>query len=209
MKSLENKKTIFWDFDGVIMNSMPVRNRGFELVLKDYPEEEVEELMKFHLKNGGLSRYVKFRYFFEEIRNERILEDQVSVWASKFSKVMRKELVNPTLLIDDSLDFIKKKKDFYDMHVVSGSDEKELRYLCEEMDLARYFISINGSPTPKKQLVKQLLEKFNYSSSDCVLIGDSVNDYEAAVENEIDFFGYNNPELSKLGAGYIKTFPNE
>lgn len=85
MISLKNKKNIFWDFDGVLMDSMPVRNKGFELVLKDYPEEQVQELMAFHLKNGGLSRYVKFRYFFEEIRKETISEDEVSIWASKFS----------------------------------------------------------------------------------------------------------------------------
>lgn len=55
---------IFWDFDGVIMDSMKVRDEGFKIVLKDYPSDQVEKLMEFHRNNGGLSRYVKFRYFF-------------------------------------------------------------------------------------------------------------------------------------------------
>ena len=80
-------KTIFWDFDGVLMNSNAVRDLGFLEVLKAYPKEQVNQLMDFHQKNGGLSRYVKFRYFFEQIRNEEITDEAVTQWASKFSKI--------------------------------------------------------------------------------------------------------------------------
>lgn len=46
----KNKKNILWDFDGVLMDSMPVRNKGFELVLKEFPNKQVQDLMQFHLK---------------------------------------------------------------------------------------------------------------------------------------------------------------
>ena len=209
MTNLKAKKNIFWDFDGVLMDSMPVRNRGFELVLKDYPKDQVKKLMKFHLENGGLSRYVKFRYFFEEIRNEIISEVQVNIWASKFSEVMKRELLDKTLLIEDSCDFVKANKDNFEMHIVSGSDQKELRFLCKELGLSPFFLSINGSPTPKKKLVEYLIKQFNYKNEDAVLIGDSINDYEAAKNNDIEFFGYNNSSLRKLDAGYIEKFDNE
>jgi beta-phosphoglucomutase-like phosphatase (HAD superfamily) len=38
-------KIIFWDFDGVILNSNEVRDNGFETVLKDFPTEQVEQLL--------------------------------------------------------------------------------------------------------------------------------------------------------------------
>lgn len=205
-KFTQQKKNIFWDFDGVLMDSMPVRNRGFELVLKEFPSEEVAQLMEFHLANGGLSRYVKFRHFFEEIRNESISETDVSKWASKFSEVMRKELLDTTLLISDSLDFVKSNKDLFSMHIVSGSDQAELRYLCEKLNISTYFLSINGSPTPKKQLVTKLLEEYKYKKAETVLIGDSINDFEAAEYNEIDFIGYNNKNLKKLKSAYVDRF---
>ncbi len=209
MKNLKNKKNIFWDFDGVLMDSMPVRNKGFELVLKDFPNEQVQKLMDYHLKNGGLSRYVKFRYFFEEIRRESISEDEVAVWASRFSEVMKKELLNKKLLIDDTCNFVKANKNHFEMHIVSGSDQKELRFLCEKLGLDSFFISINGSPTPKKKLVENLLNEFNYKTEETVLIGDSINDYEAARENNLEFLGYNNPSLKKIYAGYIERFSDE
>jgi len=206
MKNLLNKKNIFWDFDGVLMDSMPVRDRGFELVLHDFPAEEVAQLMEFHRANGGLSRYVKFRYFFEEVRNEPISEEEVTNWASQFSKVMKKELMDKTLLISDSLNFIEANKDSFTMHIVSGSDQTELRYLCKELGIASYFMSINGSPTPKKQLVLDLLQEHKYIKDESVLIGDSMNDFEAAQFNEIDFIGYNNEHLKNLKSPYINSF---
>ncbi len=206
MKNFIDKKNIFWDFDGVIMDSMPVRNKGFELVLKEFPNEQVELLMQFHLKNGGLSRYVKFRYFFEEIRGERVTEEGIKEWAQKFSEIMRKELVQSALLIEDSVNFIKENHKKFKMHIVSGSDGEELRYLCEKLELSKYFISIHGSPVPKKELVKSLLSKHEYEEDDTILIGDSINDYEAAKINNIDFCGYNNAQLKDLKSFYIKSF---
>ncbi|MFD2518542.1 HAD family hydrolase [Salinimicrobium flavum] len=209
MTNIIDKKNILWDFDGVIMDSMPVRNRGFELVLKEYPKKQIEQLMDFHLKNGGLSRYVKFRYFFEEIRGEEINEDGVALWASRFSEVMKKELLNPALFIEDTLSYIKKKHQDFEMHIVSGSDQTELRYICEQLGLTKYFISINGSPTPKKELVRDLLNTYSYKQEETILIGDSINDYEAAITNGINFKGYNNPSLKNLDADYIEKFSHE
>lgn len=205
MKNID-KKIIFWDFDGVLMDSMPVRNQGFEIVLKDFPKKQVEELMKFHLKNGGLSRYVKFRFFFENIRKEVISENEINKWAKKFSAVMRKELVAPELLIEDTLSFVKDNFQNHEMHIVSGSDQEELRFLCNKMNIDIFFKSINGSPTPKIELVKNLLKNEKYHNQDCILIGDSLNDYDAAFKNEIDFIGYNNIALKQLNAEYLESF---
>jgi len=206
MIDLKNKKNILWDFDGVLMDSMPVRNKGFELVLKEFPNKQVQDLMQFHLKNGGLSRYVKFRYFFEEIRGEKITEKEIKEWAHKFSVIMREELVQPVLLIEDSLNFIRENHKKFNMHIVSGSDGEELNYLCEKLEISRYFISIHGSPVPKKELVHNLLTTHNYNLAKTILIGDSTNDYEAAKINDIDFCGYNNERLKDLKTFYLESF---
>ncbi|RKQ42307.1 HAD superfamily hydrolase (TIGR01549 family) [Roseivirga pacifica] len=206
MKSLENYKVILWDFDGVILDSMAIRDQGFVEVLKEYSEAQVNELLVYHRKNGGLSRYVKFRYFFEEIRGEEISNDSVNGLAEQFSNVMKSLLINPSLLISDSLNFIIENVQRYKMHIVSGSDGNELRYLCEQLDIDQYFLTIDGSPTPKKQLVKSVLSQFGYAQEDCVLIGDSINDFEAAESNSVDFMGFNNSNLMDMGTSYIKSF---
>jgi len=203
---LENYKIILWDFDGVIMDSMPIRSNGFRMVLKGYPESQVNELMDFHRSNGGLSRYVKFRYFFEKIRNESISDEEVQELASSFSQIMLASLINRDLLIQDSVSFIESNWSKYEMHIVSGSDSKELNQICDDLDLSRFFKSIFGSPTPKIQLVESIIKHNNYSKNQIALIGDSINDYEAATTNGIDFIGYNNEDLMALHDKYISRF---
>jgi HAD superfamily hydrolase (TIGR01549 family) len=197
-------KAIFWDFDGVLMDSMPVRDMGFERVLRHYPQEQVAALMAYHRANGGLSRYAKFRYFFEVIRKEPATDEQILALAGEFSDLMRRELVNESLLIRDSIQFVKKHHARFRMHVVSGSDQAELRFLLASLNLDRWFVSIHGSPQPKPALVAQLCEQ--YEPSAVLLIGDSINDLQAAQAGGVDFAGYNNAGLMGCGVGYIHRF---
>jgi phosphoglycolate phosphatase-like HAD superfamily hydrolase len=197
---------ILWDFDGVIVDSNSVREFGFREVLKEFDSEQVEQLIDFHNANGGWSRYVKFRYFYEEILKRPISESQVQELANRFSSIMVESLPNPELLIEETVRFIQEMhSQGKQMHIVSGSDGDELRSLCEELELSKYFISINGSPTPKPALVKAIIDNGDILACQYCLIGDAVNDYDAAKANKITFFGFNNAALSNLG-NYIDKF---
>jgi len=198
---------ILWDFDGVILDSMGVRDLGFEIVLKEYPNDQLDELMKYHRANGGLSRYVKFRYFFETIRGEKINDQQLNELAQKFSEVMLHELPNTDLIISKSLAFIQEQhQKGKEQHIVSGSDQTELRILCEKLTINHFFTTIQGSPTPKTELITGILAEQARPKDKFCLIGDSKNDYDAAQANGIDFFGFNNVKLVSLGKRYITRF---
>lgn len=199
-------KTILWDFDGVILDSMKVRDKGFREIFRSFEKDQIDQLIDYHRANGGLSRYVKIRFFFENILGQtKLQEEEVLKYASRFSNIMRSELTNPAYIIQDSFEFIKNNYNSYNFHIVSGSDQEELRFLCEELEITDYFLSIEGSPVTKRQLVQRLLQKYKYNIPETCLIGDSLNDYDAAVENNISFLGYNNPDLRGYGS-YIETF---
>jgi HAD superfamily hydrolase (TIGR01549 family) len=201
-------KNILFDFDGVILDSMPVRDFGFREIFKEFDKELVEKLIEYNNLNGGLSRYVKIRYFYEELLGEYISEEKVQELAQKFSEIMRKELPNKKYMIEETVKFIEDNYKKYNLHIVSGSDGNELRYLCKELEIDKFFLSIDGSPTPKNNLVSNVLVKNNYLVNETILIGDSINDYEAAKVNNIDFYGYNNFALKKLSNFYIDNFDN-
>lgn len=198
-------KVILWDFDGVIVESNKVRESGFRKVLEQFSESQIEELIKFHNLNGGLSRYVKFKYFYEEICKSSISEEQVQQLADSFSEIMLKKLGSKEYLINETVKFIESNSNSIEMNIVSGSDQNELRILCSRLEIDKNFKSICGSPTPKNTLVADYLKNSNFKKEEICLIGDSMNDYEAATVNEIDFYGYNNIELEHLGR-YIKSF---
>jgi len=201
-------KNILFDFDGVILNSMPIKEFGFREIFREYPQEYVEELINFHNRNGGISRFIKIEYFFNDILKERISQERVLELADEFSEIMRRELVNKKYLIKETIDFLEMAKDRFQLHIVSGAEERELQFLCQKLDVEKYFITINGSPTPKKFLVQKLMDRFQYKREETILIGDSKNDREASAENGITFYGFNNTQLKEDGCKYIDSFNN-
>lgn len=198
-------KTIFWDFDGVILDSMPIRDYGFAKIFEEFDKELVDKLLEYHTLNGGLSRYVKIRYFYNTLLGLEISDEKVQELADKFSTIMKSELTNKKYLISETVEFIEKNYKNYNFHIVSGSDGKELNYLCNELGLSNYFKTIEGSPTPKNDLVKNILEIYSYNPKEAILIGDSINDYEAASINGVEFYGFNNKTL-KGKDKYIDQF---
>ncbi len=206
MSIFEGKKVIIFDFDGVILDSMPVRDFGFRQVLSNYPTDKVEALIKYHRENGGLSRFNKIKYFYNSILQSDIDEQTLKSYTDEFSILMKNELCKKVYLIEDCISFIKSNYEKYKMFIASGSEQNELRYLCEELDLTKYFEGIYGSPTHKNELVKNIIDLNSYERNHYVLIGDSINDLEAAEENDIEFLAYNNSELVSLTDDYIESF---
>jgi HAD superfamily hydrolase (TIGR01549 family) len=207
---LNSYSDIIWDFDGVILDSDSIREYGFRESLKKFPEDQVELLIEYHKKNGGLSRYNKFRFFFEKILHKKISENDIICLANTFSKIMLKKLTNKKLLIKDSLNFIISNYKTKKMYIASGSDNNELIYLCKELGIFNFFYSIHGSPEHKNNIVKNILKQNQSINKNFVLIGDSINDFEAAKANNIDFYGYNNKELlNTCKTNYITNFNNE
>jgi len=199
-------KTILFDFDGVILDSMPIRDYGFKKIFEDFDNDLVDKLSEYHDQNGGLSRYVKIKYFFNNVLKQEISKEEIASYAENFSIIMRRELIDKKYLMINTLNFIKRNSLKYNMHIVSGSDEKELQYLCKVLEIDNYFQSINGSPAHKNDLVKNLLIKNQYLNNETILIGDSINDYDAAKMSNLDFYGFNNIDLESISTKYIDNF---
>ena len=60
--------------------------------LSKYPKDKVMQLINFHKKNGGISRKIKFNYFFKEIlkeNNQKLINDSLD----QFKKNSFKKLI--------------------------------------------------------------------------------------------------------------------
>jgi len=197
-------KNILWDFDGVIFDSMGIKSDGFIELFKEQDKSLLKKLELYHYAHGGVSRFEKIRYFYSHIIEQDISEDEVLILADKFAQIISKKLYDKNNLINDSIEFIQNNHKKYNFHIVSGAEHNELNSLCDNFELSQYFITIDGSPTKKDILVKNILEKYDYDKRETILIGDAITDYNASVKNGIEFYGYNNIELKKYN--YIDTF---
>ena len=198
-------KTIFWDFDGVIIDSMKIKGDGFIELFENYNLEQVRLLERYHYANGGISRFDKIKYFYNQILKKDVSEEKIINLSNKFASIIKEKIFNKDILIRESLIFIEKNFIDYNFHIVSGADHNELNSLCKYFKIEQYFKSINGSPTKKHVLLKNVINEFKYIPEEIVFIGDAMTDYYAAKKNKIKFYGYNNEELKKLG-NYIEKF---
>lgn len=199
-------KNIIFDFDGVILDSVPTKTEAYAKLFQEFPSAKVEKLIEYHMQNGGISRYVKIKHFFEKILFQSVAENEILEYANRYSQLTINELLNDKYVIQEVLAFIKTHHYDCNLHIASGADENDLKLICDRLDLARYFKSVHGSPKPKSLLVKEIIELNDYDKTKTILIGDSVNDHAAAKENGIEFFGYNNAELKCASKFYIENF---
>ena len=179
---------IIFDFDGVLVESNEIRFNGFRKLFEGYPQGEIERLVSYAKANGGVSRYKKIEYFFNEIRQEPITGELVNQWAAKFSELVEQDIVEAKP-VEGSLKFLEDYFSHFDFAIVSGSDQTELRRICEKRKIDHFFKIILGSPTEKKDNIATLLSNLNWRHDQSLYVGDSNNDLEAAKSNNLDFVG--------------------
>lgn len=186
---------------------MGVKDRAFCKVFeRDGTPKELEEFVKYHREFGGISRFVKIRYFYETMLNQEISDEEVMIKADEFGREVLKNLNGESALIQDSLDFIKKAHGQLPLHIASGALESELKQICIDLGIEHYFVSIHGSPTPKALLINEILKSNNYTPEKCYMFGDSITDYDSAKVNRVKFNGYNKESLRNIGEGYLDSF---
>lgn len=200
-----NVKSIVFDFDGVILDSVNTKTEGFEKLFSTYSKDKVRLLVEYHLQNGGVSRFEKIRYFFESIMNQSISESQINDLADEFSQITLNELSHNRYRIQEVFDFIKIHHAVYELHIVSGADESDLRQLCEVHGLVPYFQQILGSPEVKLNNLIQVIQSSQYEKDEFLMVGDSTTDSEAAEMAGIDFVFYNNEQFV-TNENYLKSF---
>ena len=179
-------KTIVFDCDGVILNSNKIKTEAFYEVTKKYGKELSRKLVEFHIKNGGKSRYEKFNYFLNNLRetnHEKIpsLKDLTNNYGEfVFQKVLNCDVAK-------GLNELRKKTSKSKWCVVSGSDEKELRKIFFQKKLTNLFnAGIYGSPNNKVNIIKELLAN-KIIERPGLFIGDSKYDFECALYHKMDF----------------------
>ena len=175
-----------FDCDGVILNSNNLKTRAFAEALPNEPSDIVTDFVEYHKKNGGISRYEKFRYYYETMKNQVDSEQEIENALNNFTNIVSDGLIKCNY-IPGVIEFIKKlyvkeKKLF----IVSGSDEEELKGVFSKRMIFHYFEQIYGSPVDKIENTRKVIELISNGQSG-VFLGDSKTDYDAAKKYKLDF----------------------
>jgi phosphoglycolate phosphatase-like HAD superfamily hydrolase len=175
-----------FDCDGVILDSNKIKSDAFAQALEGEDSNLVTKFVQYHKENGGISRYVKFEYYYQELSPHIYTQTAVSEALQRYSVICREQLakcpeINGVTAALRLLQTLNKK-----CFVNSGGDQNELREIFSLRDLSPYFESIFGSPNTKSDNMTIIVNAMDGSRS-ALLFGDSATDLKAATDFGLDF----------------------
>ena len=103
---MRDLQAIFFDFDGVILESVDVKGWAFAKLFDTYPEH-VEEIVSYHYAHGGMPRFDKFRHIYREILKEPLSDELFRELCDRFSELAL-ERVLQCPFVPGALEFLKK-----------------------------------------------------------------------------------------------------
>ena len=181
-------QAIFFDFDGVILDSTSIKTETFKSMFKKYGDEVVNNVIDHHLKHGGISRVEKIKYYHEHFLNDPVSGEHLTVLAEEFSSMVKDQVVAADW-ISGAESFLKKFHRQLKLYVISGTPQSELLEIVNRRCMTDYFQEVLGSPTKKPDHVRRILGINNFSPEKCIFVGDALTDLNAARETGTRFIG--------------------
>jgi beta-phosphoglucomutase-like phosphatase (HAD superfamily) len=89
-------EALFFDFDGVLVDSVSIKKEAFRKLFEDYDRKLVDELVAYHFKNGGISRVKKIQIFFKQILKKPLSEERFKELSLRFSNYVKAAVIKPT-----------------------------------------------------------------------------------------------------------------
>jgi len=210
-KLVSQAEIIFWDFDGVIKDSVEVKSTAFEKLFSDYSKELVVKVRAHHERNGGQSRFEKIPLYLSW-SDEVVTDKKIQEFYHRFSLLVKQSVIDSPWVYG-FLDFIERNYKVKKHVLVTATPIKEIEEILQELNIQHFFYKVYGAPYPKGGIIKKTLREMKVSPKHAIMLGDSVSDFNAAKDNNVLFFlrstMLNQNLQSKCKQYMFKDFTNE
>ena len=190
-------KNIFFDFDGVIAESVSAKTDAFREMYLPYGEEIANQVVDYHLKNGGVSRFEKFMYWEKSFFGRDVSEVKIQELAAEFSKLVFEKVLNAEEVSGANY-FIKKYFKKLNFWIITGTPAEEIELIAKKRNISEYFVGIHGSPNNKRYWTEYIITAHNLKREETLFLGDATTDLDAANFSNIHFALRENNENKEL-----------
>lgn len=194
-----NIRAIVLDFDGVVLESVDVKTRGFRRLFESYPET-VDRIVEFHLQNTGISRFEKFNVIYRDYLGLPLSDEEMETLGRRFAELVLEEVM-ACEFVPGAFMFLRKYSQDYPTFLASATPTDELRTIVVSRGLQGFFRGIHGYPPGKPAILRGLMAEFGWLPEEVLFVGDSVNDCAAAREAGVQFIG-------RVADGQQNPFPD-
>lgn len=183
-------KGLFFDFDGVIMDSMHLKLDAYCEALKRYQfkRTDIDKLMRRYM---GQSRKRILSFLVRDLSGIEWSKEEHREALDIFNRCDEASRSKMTFM-PGSLDFLKKHTSFFYTAVVTGTPQYAIDKTIHHFQLTSYFDCVKGSPETKVNILSKLLTTTGYAAQECLFIGDGRTDQVAADAHNMPFVGMDN-----------------
>lgn len=182
---IRNAKIIFWDFDGVIKESVSVKSEAFYKLFLNFGSDLAKKVKNHHENNGGMSRYEKLPIYLNWA-GEKFSKDLIIEYEKQFSYLVKQKVINSPW-VEGVLNYLQRNFERQMFFLVTATPQLEIDDILRKLEIEHFFKKVIGSPLEKKEALHKLLNNYNIKLREAIMIGDSFSDYEAAKKNQVTF----------------------
>ncbi len=176
------------DCDGVILESIDIKIEAMRRIAAPYGQEAADRLALYHAMHEGVSRYIKFAWFFEEILGKKATQDDLEAWNERFIEIAH-DALKTSALVPGIEDVLNTWYGVMPIYVCSGAPQADLPHILEARGIAHYFTKIYGSPPAKTELLAHIVQEAKADPADVLMVGDAPLDLYAAEAVGTQFYG--------------------
>lgn len=176
---------VFWDFDGVIKDSVDVKTAAFERLFLPYGEEIASRVRQHHEVNGGVSRFDKIPLYLTWA-GESASPEQVEAFCEQFSQTVLQAVINAPWVPGVCEYLLEHCAEQYFV-LVTATPQEEIEQILAALELAHCFREVHGAPTKKASAIGAVLARQECAPEQALMIGDAETDRQAAQANSVPF----------------------
>ena len=208
---MRERKVLFWDFDGVIKESVAVKTAAFVRLFEPFGPAIAKRVREHHERNGGMSRLQKIPLYLEWA-GCTVTPEEVARYCELFSAaVLRSVIESPW--VPGAREYLEANHGRQHLCVITATPQGEIERILHELGITPWFREVCGAPLAKADAIASVLERWRFSRESALVIGDSQADYDAAMSNRVEFLLRRTPlnqELQRVHLGLqCESFINE
>ena len=200
---LSRASIIFWDFDGVIKESLDIKSNGFEQLFLPYGTDVAVRVRAHHEANGGVSRYEKIKLYLGWI-GESPDAARVGEFCDRFSSLVCDAVIQ-CQWVPGVYAYLAANHERQKFVVVTGTPQREIEHILGALRITDWFCEVHGAPTPKDIAIQQVLQRLGCAARECLVIGDSATDLAAAESNDLPFLLRRTSQNGPLQSTFMGT----
>ena len=185
---MQSRRAVFFDFDGVIADSVDVKTAAFVGLYVEHGPEVMAKVEAYHLTHLGMTRFQKIAYFQSELVAGACDEHTINTLADRFGGDV-KERVIACAEIPGASRTLKALSQRLPLFVISATPDEELIEILTARGIVHHFTSAHGASRNKPDTLSHLIATHRLDPGSCIMVGDAMADFNAAAKNGVRFIG--------------------